>query len=364
MATDRHEEVPLSPDRSPADGLNSLSDPDTVIKPVSNEGFSNNEISSSASSDSDSNSMPETGERPKYRAVRDASYQSNFLEKTISQTYGPLSSAEHQELRQIASLHRSKTGTTVGDQLERKDTLAGISEDDPRLDPESSEFDIYIWARALMRAMDEDGIKMARASCAFKNLNVSGSGNALSLQADVASVLLAPLRLNEYFNFGQKPQKQILRDFEGVVKSGEMLIVLGRPGSGCSTLLKTLCGELTGLGLDKNSTIHYSGIPLDRMMKEFKGETAYNQEVDKHFPHLTVGETLTFAAAARTPQSRVKGISRSEYIDHMSKVVMSVFGLSHTRNTKVGNEYIRGVSGGERKVLRCNSYFRSLRALD
>ena len=28
---------------------------------------------------------------------------------------------------------------------------------------------------------------------------------------------------------------------------------------------------------------------------------------------------------------------------------MTVFGLSHTRNTKVGNEYIRGVSGGERK---------------
>lgn len=28
---------------------------------------------------------------------------------------------------------------------------------------------------------------------------------------------------------------------------------------------------------------------------------------------------------------------------------MAVFGLSHTINTKVGNDFIRGVSGGERK---------------
>lgn len=28
---------------------------------------------------------------------------------------------------------------------------------------------------------------------------------------------------------------------------------------------------------------------------------------------------------------------------------MAVFGLSHTMNTKVGNDFVRGVSGGERK---------------
>lgn len=31
------------------------------------------------------------------------------------------------------------------------------------------------------------------------------------------------------------------------------------------------------------------------MHKQFKGEILYNQEVDKHFPHLTVGQTLDFA---------------------------------------------------------------------
>jgi predicted ABC-type transport system involved in lysophospholipase L1 biosynthesis ATPase subunit len=30
-----------------------------------------------------------------------------------------------------------------------------------------------------------------------------------------------------------KQKIQILRDFDGLVRSGEMLVVLGRPGSGC-----------------------------------------------------------------------------------------------------------------------------------
>lgn len=33
----------------------------------------------------------------------------------------------------------------------------------------------------------------------------------------------------------------------------------------------------------------------------------------------------------------------------MAQVVMAVLGLSHTYNTKVGNDFVRGVSGGERK---------------
>jgi ATP-binding cassette, subfamily G (WHITE), member 2, PDR len=42
-------------------------------------------------------------------------------------------------------------------------------------------------------------------------------------------------------------------------------------------------------------------------------------------------------------------MSEKEYARHVVDVVMAVCGLSHTRNTKVGNEFIRGVSGGERK---------------
>lgn len=57
-----------------------------------------------------------------------------------------------------------------------------------------------------------------------------------------------------------KTKIQILRDFEGLIKSGELLVVLGKPGSGCSTLLKTIAGETHGFFIDSKSNINYQGI--------------------------------------------------------------------------------------------------------
>lgn len=87
------------------------------------------------------------------------------------------------------------------------------------------------------------------------------------------------------------------------------------------------------------------------MIREHKGEIVYNSEVDKHFPHLTVRETLEFAATVRTPRNRVLSVSRKENVKRVTKVVMAICGLTQTQNTKVGNDYVRGVSGGERKVI-------------
>jgi ABC-type multidrug transport system ATPase subunit len=85
------------------------------------------------------------------------------------------------------------------------------------------------------------------------------------------------------------------------------------------------------------------------MTRHFKGELLYNQEVDEHLLYQTVGQTLEFAAAVRTPRARLPHITRKDRIKHVVEVMLSVFGLSHTRNTIVGNDYVRGVSGGERK---------------
>jgi ATP-binding cassette subfamily G (WHITE) protein 2 (PDR) len=85
------------------------------------------------------------------------------------------------------------------------------------------------------------------------------------------------------------------------------------------------------------------------MHNDFRGECIYQAEVDVHFPQLTVGQTLTFAAQARAPANRIPGVSREKYAEHMRDTIMAIFGLSHTLNTKVGNDFIRGISGGERK---------------
>jgi ABC-type dipeptide/oligopeptide/nickel transport system ATPase subunit len=248
-----------------------------------------------------------------------------------------------------------------------------IEEDDSAINPSSVRFEPYKWAQKRLSQLDEEGVLRQHAGVVFKNLNVSGSGAALQLQNTVDSVLLAPFRSNSYRGLIQSsPKRQILHSFDGVLKSGEMLMVLGRPGSGCSTFQKAICGELHGLNIHTDSIVHYNGIPREKMHAEFKGECVYNQEVDKHFPHLTVGETLEFAAAARTPSQRLPGVSRYDFIKETSQVIMAVLGLSHTYNTRgqlneihwqaffmlanlwylVGNDYIRGVSGGERKRVR------------
>jgi hypothetical protein len=81
----------------------------------------------------------------------------------------------------------------------------------------------------------------------------------------------------------------------------------------------------------------------------------YTAEVDAHFPNLTVGDTLYFAALARTPREIPGGSSREQYAEHLRDVIMAAFGISHTINSTVGNDFIRGVSGGDcipEKVVR------------
>lgn len=88
---------------------------------------------------------------------------------------------------------------------------------------------------------------------------------------------------------------------------------------------------------------------MKQMHSQFRGEAIYTAETDVHFPQLSVGDTLKFAARARAPENRLPGVSREQYATHMRDMVMASFGLSHTLNTKVGNDFVRGVSGGERK---------------
>lgn len=150
---------------------------------------------------------------------------------------------------------------------------------DPELDPSSKAFDLSKWLRQFIHEMQKEGYTLREAGVAYKDLSVSGTGAALQLQSTVRDFLTAPLRIGQLFSFKHKVHKPILRKFDGMLGSHELLIVLGRPGSGCSTLLKTMTGELHGLHLGGGSTIHYNGIPQKEMMKEFKGEAAYNQEV-------------------------------------------------------------------------------------
>ncbi|KAL5336945.1 ABC-2 type transporter-domain-containing protein [Aspergillus crustosus] len=297
-------------------------------------------------------SHPDSDQQKEIHEIQNRSRQNSRVDEDDTTVFEEINPEGKAELARIASNFPRRTTSTSavsGKGLQRMDTVDEMALEDPVFDPTSDQFDHYKWARKMIKMIDKEGApRPPSTGISFRNLNISGSGSALQYQDTVASLLSAPLRLPELFT-KRSPERHILRDFNGLVRSGELLIVLGRPGSGCSTFLKSLCGELHGLKLWENSHIEYGGISMETMFREYKGEVLYNQEVDKHFAHLTVGQTLEFAATARTPEHRLQGVGRQDFAKYVTKVAMSIFGLSHTYNTKVGDDYIRGVSGGERK---------------
>ncbi|WVQ84203.1 hypothetical protein IAT38_006354 [Cryptococcus sp. DSM 104549] len=216
------------------------------------------------------------------------------------------------------------------------------------LDPFSKEFDARKWTKMMMSASQESG-PSRRAGLSFANMSVHGFGSDADYQTTVGNIALYGFNALRDAIRNRKHKVQILNSIDGVLEAGEMLVVLGPPGSGCSTMLKTIAGEMNGIFLDEKSDLNYRGITPKQMHGQFRGEAIYTAEVDVHFPNLTVGQTLSFAAEARAPRHPPGGISKRHYAERMRDVLMSVFGISHTINTIVGNDFVRGVSGGERK---------------
>lgn len=214
--------------------------------------------------------------------------------------------------------------------------------------------DLSAWARNIICKIDPTTLDTRQRGVVFDSVRVYGSGSMIKIQHTVLSALWYPMRRMAGLFIKQwgsgNNRHVILHDFDGLLQSGQMLLVLGRPGSGCSTFLKTLCGRLRGLSLDASCKIQYKGISYDKMRTQFRGDLVYNSETDEHFPHLTVGETLSFAAQARAPP--LKTMSREQYVDVAVKIIMKVFGISHAYNCKVGDDNVRGLSGGERKRVR------------
>ncbi|CAN6607200.1 protein Snq2p [Trichomonascus vanleenenianus] len=207
-------------------------------------------------------------------------------------------------------------------------------------------------SRLIQRAwknMDREGVESNHIGVSFTDLSTVGISKEVNYGPSVSEALraLVDIRLIAE-KLKNPPTRRIIEGFDGVVQAGEMLLVLGRPGSGCSTLLKTIAGEIDQFKRIEGD-ISYDGVPQAEMLKNFKSEIIYNGEQDVHFPHLNVDQTLRFAIASKTPVNRLEGVTRSQYQTDLRDMLATIFGLKHTYDTKVGNEYVRGVSGGERK---------------
>lgn len=244
---------------------------------------------STAMDDDDERVRSPTERNPRETHSRDSDNDASTFPSALSRanTYDGdedvMEQEDRTELKRIATALSRRQSHVAAPTRRQSVGLGTVDEYDATLDPDRREFDLSKWLHRFIRELGEKGLAERQIGVSFRNLDVFGSGDAIQLQATVGSVFTSPLRLGELFSFGKKEPKQILRSFNGLVKSGELLVVLGRPGSGCSTLLKSVCGELHGLSVGENSSISYNGIPQKQMKKEFRGEAIYNQEVDHSF---------------------------------------------------------------------------------
>ncbi|KAG5515115.1 hypothetical protein RHGRI_036226 [Rhododendron griersonianum] len=237
--------------------------------------------------------------------------------------------------------------------------------------------DNYKLLSAIKERLDRAGIEVPKVEVRFENLDISvnvqvGSRALPTLVNNVRNHIeriLTGLRI-----FRPKRHRfAILNDISGFVKPGRMTLLLGPPGSGKSTLLLALAGKLDP-GLKKTGNVTYNGEKLDDFCVQ--RTSAYISQTDTHIAELTVRETLDFAARFEgggggfagymedlTRLEKEKNIRPSPEIDAFMKAssvggrknsvstdyVLKVLGLDVCSDTIVGNDMLRGVSGGQRK---------------
>jgi ATP-binding cassette, subfamily G (WHITE), member 2, PDR len=184
-----------------------------------------------------------------------------------------------------------------------------------------------------------------------RSLQVKGSGFGVSTNQTFGGLFLAPLdKIAHLFSRRTTPQRTLLHGFSGSVKQGEMLLVLGRPGSGCSTFLKTIASQTEGYS-SVEGEVSYGGLSPEQVKKNYRDQVIYNQgtprtlhlltaENDVHYATLTVKQTLAFALQSRTPKQLPENMTRRQYRNTFLNILLTIFGIKHTVNTPVGNEVL------------------------
>nr|WQM87383.1 ABC transporter [Xylaria grammica] len=203
----------------------------------------------------------------------------------------------------------------------------------------------------------------SRSSISFDSLSVIGSGRGImcldvpaanaGLQIQAAPTVWTTVKswadlLNPRNYREGEPSRTLLHGFSGSLRSGEMLLVIGKPGSGCTTFLKAL-SNMREEYKDITGRITYGGRAADDRDPD-RVRLTFCAEEDNHSPTLSVAQTLrslpihSFAIRA-TWNAKASSSVVNSAVETLAKCV----GLSSVLKTKVGNAAIRGVSGGERR---------------
>uniref|UniRef100_A0A671E3P4 Broad substrate specificity ATP-binding cassette transporter ABCG2 n=1 Tax=Rhinolophus ferrumequinum TaxID=59479 RepID=A0A671E3P4_RHIFE len=147
------------------------------------------------------------------------------------------------------------------------------------------------------------------------------------------------VKVKSGFLLGRKTvEKEILTNINGIMRPG-LNAILGPTGGGKSSLLDVLAARKDPQGLSGDVLINGAPRPAN-----FKCTSGYVVQDDVVMGTLTVRENLQFSAALRLPTT----MTNHEKNERINKVIQEL-GLAKVADSKVGTQFTRGVSGGERK---------------
>ncbi|KAI4355693.1 hypothetical protein L6164_004441 [Bauhinia variegata] len=257
--------------------------------------------------------------------------------------------------------------TDIGFQERRKllDRLIKVAEED------NEKFLLKLRER-----IDRVGIDTPTIEVRFEHLNIDAEafvGNRalpsfINFGTNIVEGFLNKLHLLS----SKKRSVTILKDVSGIVKPRRMTLLLGPPGSGKTTLLLALSGKLDK-DLKVTGNVTYNGHGLNEFVPQ--RTAAYISQHDVHIGEMTVRETLAFSARCQgvgTRYDMLSELSRREIAANIkpdpdldvymkatategqeanivTDYVLKILGLEVCADTMVGDEMLRGISGGQRK---------------
>uniref|UniRef100_A0A8C6L6Z3 ATP-binding cassette sub-family G member 2-like n=2 Tax=Nothobranchius TaxID=28779 RepID=A0A8C6L6Z3_NOTFU len=138
-------------------------------------------------------------------------------------------------------------------------------------------------------------------------------------------------------------EKYILKDVSGIMKPG-MNAIMGATGSGKTSLLDVIAGRKNPAGLRQGHVLVNGRL----VTSDLRLSSAYVVQDDILMGTLSVRENLMFSANLRLNPKRYSSSDKTSRVE----AVVEDLGLTDCADTKIGTEFLRGVSGGERK--RCS----------